>query len=147
MNLREGSERNSFLPEDGPWTGVPENGQFTIYLQPKVDMRTKEVVGAEALLRILDEKGNLLPHGRVIESMEKDGIISRLDYAVFDKVLETLSRWKQKKYPPALHFQQFFAQDIAQPHGPGLRIGDSKPLPRSADGVGGTGNYGNCRQL
>ena len=31
--------------------------------------------------------------------MEKDGIISRLDYAVFDKVLETLSRWKQKKYP------------------------------------------------
>ena len=99
VNLREGSERNSFLPEDGPWTGVPENGQFTIYLQPKVDMRTKEVVGAEALLRILDEKGNLLPHGRVIESMEKDGIISRLDYAVFDKVLETLSRWKQKKYP------------------------------------------------
>ena len=61
-------------------------------------MRTGRLVGAEALARVLDEQGNLMPHMRVIESMEKEGTIQKLDYFVLDKTLETLSRWQEKGY-------------------------------------------------
>ena len=79
--------------------GPAEERRFTIYLQPKVDMRTRQLVGAEALARVRDAQGALLPHSRVIESMEADGDISQLDYFVFDRVLDTLSRWKARGYP------------------------------------------------
>ena len=79
--------------------GPAEERRFTIYLQPKVDMRTRQLVGAEALARVRDAQGALLPHSRVIESMEADGDISQLDYFVFGRVLDTLSRWKARGYP------------------------------------------------
>lgn len=99
LNLREEERDEKLLPDSGPWAGAPGNGRFTIYLQPKVDMRTGMVVGAEALLRVLDAKGNLMNHGRLIEAMESEGTISRADYFVFDKVLATLSRWKDEGRP------------------------------------------------
>ncbi len=73
-------------------------GNFTIYLQPKVDMRTGELVGAEALARIMDETGEMMPHGQVIDKMEREGTIRELDYFVFDRVLSVLSQWKKKGY-------------------------------------------------
>ena len=73
--------------------------QLTIYLQPKVDIRTGQLVGAEALARVINEKGELQPHGQVIEAMEQNGTIQELDYYVFGKVLDMLSQWKQKGYP------------------------------------------------
>ena len=72
--------------------------QFTIYLQPKIDMRTGKLAGAEALVRVMDEKGGILPHLRVIEAMEQEGTIQEMDYFVFDKTLQTMSQWKEKGY-------------------------------------------------
>ena len=56
-------------------------------------------MGAEALARVINEKGELQPHGQVIEAMEQNGTIQELDYYVFGKVLDMLSQWKQKGYP------------------------------------------------
>lgn len=74
-------------------------GQFTIYLQPKVDMRSGALVGAEALVRVLGEDGSLRPHGKIIDQMEQDGTIRELDYFVFDRALSVMSQWRQKGYP------------------------------------------------
>ncbi len=74
-------------------------GHFTIYLQPKIDMRTGKMIGAEALCRIMDEHGNLMPHVRIIESMERDRSIQNLDYFVLDRTLSTISSWQKKGYP------------------------------------------------
>ena len=93
--------RTSGSQREKPQQTMEEAGKretATIYLQPKVDMRTGRLVGAEALARVLDEQGNLMPHMRVIESMEKEGTIQKLDYFVLDKTLETLSRWQEKGY-------------------------------------------------
>ena len=73
-------------------------GRMTIYLQPKINMRTGELMGAEALVRILDQNGKMLPHGRIIEEMEKEGSIQKLDYFVFDRMLDTMSQWQKKGY-------------------------------------------------
>lgn len=71
---------------------------FTIYLQPKIDMRTGNLSGAEALVRVMDENGKLLPHGSIISGMEENGTIQNLDCFVFDKTLSTLSEWRRKGY-------------------------------------------------
>ena len=44
-------------------------GEMTIYLQPKIDMKNGCLMGTEALVRFVDQEGKLLPHGRVIEEM------------------------------------------------------------------------------
>ena len=49
--------------------------------------------------------------------------------------------------PAALHFQQFFPQDAAQPHGAGFGAGHFEPLPGRAAGASGTGDHRNRRRL
>ncbi len=73
--------------------------RFTIYLQPKVDIRSGSLTGVEALVRILDGEGGLLSHSRVIEEMENRGTIQDLDYFVLDRTLHVMSGWKEKGYP------------------------------------------------
>ena len=80
------------------WMENRDSWQFTIYLQPKVDMLTGGLAGAEALVRVMDSQGNLLPHGRIIEEMENRGTIQQLDYFVFDRMVNTLHQWKEKGY-------------------------------------------------
>lgn len=45
--------------------------QFTLYLQPKVDMKSGEVVGAEALTRWLHPQRGLVPPGEFLPLMER----------------------------------------------------------------------------
>ncbi|HIU66397.1 MAG TPA: EAL domain-containing protein, partial [Candidatus Caccomorpha excrementavium] len=73
-------------------------GQFTVYLQPKIDMRTGAAVGAEALARVIGENGQVILPGSIIDKMEQDGTIHELDYFVLDRTLSLLSEWKSKGY-------------------------------------------------
>lgn len=70
-------------------------GRFTIYLQPKLDMRTGKLEGAEALARGLDETGIVIPPSDFIEMMERSGIIRDLDYFVLNRTLSLMENWQQ----------------------------------------------------
>ena len=48
---------------------------FTVHYQPKFDMRTGRICGAEALVRGLDERGNLISPAHFIPQMEKSGAL------------------------------------------------------------------------
>lgn len=75
--------------------GSSVSGKFTVFLQPKVDMRTGTLVGAEALARLVDQ-GKKVSIGDVVEQMEQDGSIRELDYFVLDQVLSLISRWQSQ---------------------------------------------------
>ncbi len=75
-------------------TGVGDH--FDVYLQPKVDMRTGTLVGAEALARVVDAAGNATTPLAAIERMEQSGDIRELDYFVFDRALSLMSGWQEK---------------------------------------------------
>ena len=92
-----------------------ETGKFTIYLQPKIDIRTGMLVGAEALVRVMDSDGSLLPHGKIIDQMEKEGTIQELDYFVFDQALSVLSQWKQKNFQPYSISTNFSRKTLLNP--------------------------------
>ncbi len=59
-----------------------------VFLQPIVSADTESVVGAEALCRIRDEEGQLIPPGTFIPIAEKNGRINLLGEQVFRKTCE-----------------------------------------------------------
>ena len=74
-------------------------GAFTTYLQPKINMRDGSLVGAEVLVRGLDDCGNIVPPGQFIEQMEKMGLLRDLDLHMLSCTLEHLSQWQKRRLP------------------------------------------------
>ncbi|MEG0157695.1 MAG: diguanylate cyclase, partial [Anaerovoracaceae bacterium] len=54
--------------------------QFQIYFQPKYDLKTEEIVGAEALVRWFHPEKGVLSPGYFIPIFEKNGFITDLDF-------------------------------------------------------------------
>lgn len=62
-----------------------EGNGFELFLQPIIDSVTGTVVGAEALSRIRDPEGKIIPPGRFIPVAENSGRINELGELVFDR--------------------------------------------------------------
>lgn len=69
-----------------------EAGEFKVYLQPKYDLVTKKMVGAEALVRWIKEDGAVVYPDEFIPVFEKNGFIKQLDFFMLEKVCEMLKR-------------------------------------------------------
>jgi EAL domain-containing protein (putative c-di-GMP-specific phosphodiesterase class I)/GGDEF domain-containing protein len=65
---------------------------FQIALQPKVNMLSGEVVGAEALLRWTKQDGTVMPPGLFIPIAEASGIMNKIDSIVMKKTIEAIKR-------------------------------------------------------
>lgn len=63
-----------------------KQGQFIVYYQPKIDIHTEKVIGAEALVRWKKDDGTMISPGDFIPVYEKDGLIAKLDEYVFRQV-------------------------------------------------------------
>ena len=66
-------------------TGAIERGDVEVFLQPVFDSRARRLVAAEALCRIRDDTGRILPPGLFIPVAERNGLIDRLGDLVFQK--------------------------------------------------------------
>lgn len=68
-----------------------ENGQFMVYVQPKVDIQRGNVItGAEVLTRWRHPEKGLIPPGQFVSLFEKNGVIVDLDRYMFEKVCQWL---------------------------------------------------------
>ena len=76
-----------------------EKDEFVVYLQPKYDIETERIKGAEALVRWNYRGSQFLPPYRFIPFFERDGSIGKIDDIVLKKVCETFARWKQEGMP------------------------------------------------
>ena len=63
-----------------------EQNAVEVFLQPIVDCRTQKLTGAEALARIRNEDGQLIPPGLFIPVAEKNGQINQLGEQVMHQV-------------------------------------------------------------
>lgn len=68
------------------------NGEYIIYLQPKMHLKTGRVGGAEALARHVGPDGAVLSAGPIIEALERKGFVTKLDYDVLEQVCKFLRR-------------------------------------------------------
>lgn len=67
-----------------------KNNEFYFELQPKIDLRTKRIVGAEALARWARPDGTVVYPNEFIPIFEQNGFITKLDFYVYGKVCEYL---------------------------------------------------------
>ncbi len=98
-NMQEDLKNRAEIEED--MKKALENEDFLIYLQPKVNMITGKLYGAEALVRWQHKTKGLLAPAAFISIFEDNGFILDLDYYMFELVCKLKRRWKNegKKFP------------------------------------------------
>lgn len=69
------------------------NEEFIVYLQPKINISTNKVAGAEALIRWDSPRMGFLYPDQFIPYFEKTGFIVKLDEYVFEKVCKQIRTW------------------------------------------------------
>jgi len=75
-----------------------EKNEFEVYYQPIVDVKNREVVSAEALIRWRHPKYGLIAPDVFIPMMEKTGFIVDIGRFVLEEVLKQLKRWELFKF-------------------------------------------------
>lgn len=75
---------------------IAEN-RVEVFYQPIYSMKEKSFTSAEALARIRDEEGNLIPPGLFIQIAEKTGMIVRLGQRIFEQVCAFIESEEYKK--------------------------------------------------
>lgn len=83
-------------------TAEIKNGEFTVLLQPKINLKTGQVSGAEALVRKLGPCGEVISPAIFIPLYEKEGIVQIVDYYVLETVCKTMEGWTAANiaFPP-----------------------------------------------
>ena len=77
-----------------------EEGQFTIYLQPKCQIKNRKIVGGEALVRWFHPEKGMVSPAVFIPVLEKNGFISILDVYVWELVCKQLRKWLDEGIEP-----------------------------------------------
>lgn len=77
-----------------------ENEEFQMFLQPKMDLRTGKVGGAEALVRWIPGSGKTIYPGQFIPIFEENGFCVQLDLYMVENVCRQIRMWMDQKAEP-----------------------------------------------
>ena len=94
-------ETKSKIAKKGPFESLPVEevkegiaaGRVMVYVQPKVIVPSKVVVGGEALARWKNDDGSVLGPGAFVPVAEKNGLMTELTDAVIDSTLAMMNDW------------------------------------------------------
>ncbi len=70
-----------------------KNGEFLVYLQPKVSLEEEMLVGAEALVRWKRKDGTIISPDEFIPLFERNGFIVKLDFYVYEEACKIIRWW------------------------------------------------------
>lgn len=73
-----------------------ENDKLEINYQPKYGCMSKKIVGAEALIRFIDNNGQMVAPNVFIPIAEESGFITIIDNYVFKKVFADINKLKER---------------------------------------------------
>lgn len=91
-----------------------KDNQIKAFIQPKIDMRTGEIIGGEALVRWLHPEHGIIPPGEFIPTLEKNGLIIDLDICVWNQIFEMQSnriRSGKPVVPVSINISRIHAYD------------------------------------
>jgi diguanylate cyclase (GGDEF)-like protein len=83
------------LTMEGDLHRALEEGHFQLYYQPKIDIKTNSVVGAEALLRWHHPTKGMVSPVEFIPILETSGMIIEVGQWVLEDACKTLVKWHQ----------------------------------------------------
>jgi diguanylate cyclase (GGDEF)-like protein len=71
-----------------------DTGQFVAYFQPQFDARTREIIGAEALVRWNHPTQGLLSPAAFLDVAEDLNVVSTIDRLVLEQSLAAMAQWR-----------------------------------------------------
>jgi len=72
-----------------------DNEEFVLHYQPKVNLTSGKLTGAEALIRWNDPRTGLVPPGRFIPILEETGLIHDVGRWALRQAIEDYLRWRR----------------------------------------------------
>lgn len=76
------------------------NREFQLYLQPKYNMFTGKIIGAEALIRWFHPTEGLIPPSKFIPILEQYNLIQELDCYMWDMLCHWIHSWIERGHRP-----------------------------------------------
>ena len=76
-----------------------QNGEFEVYYQPKIDLRSRALCGAEALARWRSPKRGIVSPVEFIPIAAKTGHLKQLTWSVINMALERAACWPKRHEP------------------------------------------------
>jgi predicted signal transduction protein with EAL and GGDEF domain len=76
-----------------------DRDEFVLHYQPKVNLATGKLTGAEALIRWNDPKGALVLPGRFIPILEDTGLIHAVGRWALRRAMQDFQRWRSAGLP------------------------------------------------
>ncbi len=76
--------------------GAVERGQLKLYYQPKIDARSLQITGAEALLRWQHPQRGMVSPAVFIPLAERHGLIRRIGAWVIEEACRQAAEWRQQ---------------------------------------------------
>ena len=80
--------------------GALDGEQFRLHYQPKIELRTGRIVGAEALLRWEDPENGLTPPGTFLPLLESAGLMAATDAWVLKQATADCREWRRSGLQP-----------------------------------------------
>lgn len=96
-----------------------EDGAFELHYQPKLELESGRLVGAEALIRWQNDDGEYIPPGTFIPMAEESGLIIPIGDWVLREACRQANQWHQKfnvapRIAVNISSQQFYQSDLQQ---------------------------------
>jgi diguanylate cyclase (GGDEF)-like protein len=96
-----------------------ERDEFLLYYQPQLNLATRKIVGAEALIRWIHPQKGMIPPDKFIPIAEESGIIIDINKWVIHTACKQNKKWEKLGFPPVriavnLSGYQLATQDIIE---------------------------------
>ena len=91
-----------------------ESNEFRPYLQPKWNMQTDQISGAEALVRWVNKDGTVIPPGDFIPVFEKNGFIEQVDFYMLEEICRYIRQMideGREVYPVSINQSRYLLYD------------------------------------
>lgn len=94
-----------------------DRGEVSLYYQPKIDVRSQQVVGVEALLRWRHPQHGMVPPDSFIAHAEQTGIIKPLTYWILNEAIRQRAEWNAAgiALPVSVNLSARVVQDVLLP--------------------------------
>ncbi len=91
-----------------------DNGELQLYYQPKVDLHSEKIIGAEALIRWIKSDGTMVSPDSFIPIAERTGLISRISQFVLLEACTQNALWQKQGLSPIVMSINFVSSDFYQ---------------------------------